>query len=130
MVAKRSSNYQCHFFVCFFVGIINITLTMLVVFEFRRFTKLMLTYNWLILTYIDSYWLIKTYIDFSNNIFSIEFYYKVFTVYMGNLIYSENYLNSTTALKYADVIKKSRNLDYYFGIFSKILYTPHLCKVS
>ena len=33
-------------------------------------------------------------------------------------------------LKYDDVIKKSRDLDYYFGIFEKSYIVPHLCKVS
>ena len=35
-----------------------------------------------------------------------------------------------TLLKYADVIKKLRNLDYHFGIFGKILSSPRLCKFS
>ena len=33
-------------------------------------------------------------------------------------------------LKYDDVIKKSRNLGYYFGIFERSYVVPHSCKVS
>ena len=36
---------------------------------------------------------------------------------MENLIYSQKYLTSMTVFKYDDVSKKSRDLDYYFGIF-------------
>ena len=35
-----------------------------------------------------------------------------------------------TALKYDDVIKKSRELDYYFGIFEKSHLLPHSSEVS
>ena len=44
-------------------------------------------------------------------------YYKLLSLYMWNLIYSYKYLFSVTALKYDDVVKKSRDLDYYFGNF-------------
>ena len=71
------------------VGKINISLTILVVFESTRFTK---TFN-----------------DFLNDTFPVDtdiinlFHYKCLT--------------SMTVLKYDDVIKKSRDLDYYFSVF-------------
>ena len=36
---------------------------------------------------------------------------------MGNLIYSQKYLTSMTVLKYVTSLKKSRDLNYYFGFF-------------
>ena len=35
-----------------------------------------------------------------------------------------------SVLKYDDVITKSRDLDYYFGIFERSYVVPHTCKVS
>ena len=67
-------------------GKMNIFLTMLVVFESRRFRK---NFNFL------------------NNTFSKrEVFYKLISLYMGNLIYSWKYLTSMTVLKYDDTIKK------------------------
>ena len=53
-------------------------------------------------------------------------YYKLISIYMGNFIYSYKYLFSMTVLKYDDIIKKSRDLDYYFDIFWKISFSTTL----
>ena len=45
---------------------------------------------------------------------------------MGNFIYSYKYLFSMTVLKCDDIIKKSRDLDYYFDIFWKISFSTTL----
>ena len=86
----------------------NVTLTILVVFESRRFRK--------------------NFFDFSNNTFPIEtgiinLFHYIWRIWF---IHKKHYISSMTMLKYDDIIKKSRDLDYYFGILWKILCSTTL----
>ena len=77
-----------------------------------------------ILVYLCPEGLEKTAIDFSNSTFRIEagiIKLFIFRVLYFVISYSWKCLTSMTVLKYDDVIKKSHDLDYYFGIFFKDL---------
>ena len=89
------------------VGKMNISLTILVLFESRRFRK--------------------NFFDFSNNTFPIQTgIINLFHYIWGIWFIHKKHLTSMTVLKFDNLIKKSRYLDYYFGNFWKILCSTTL----
>ena len=79
------------------VGIINIFLAILVVFEYRGFRK--------------------NFIHFSANTFPISTVVISLGNYIGNLIDSKKCLTSMTVLNMMTSSRESNDLRYYFGIF-------------